>query len=248
MEIKIQKILSDYGICSRRAGEELIQQGNVTVNGSIAMIGQRADPEKDIICVDGKTLSSKPEDTYILLNKPKGYVVTLNDEKGRRNVTDLLQELSVRVYPVGRLDINSEGLLILTNDGQFSNMLMHPSKEIEKEYYVWVRGKKLDKSIERLSLPMTIDNYRIKPAKVRVIEQDENGAQLSVIIHEGRNRQIRKMCEALGLEVARLRRTAVGTVKLGMLKQGDWRELTEDEVRKLQLAAGMIRDKKTRNR
>ena len=157
MEIKIQKILSDYGICSRRAGEELIQQGNVTVNGSIAMIGQRADPEKDIICVDGKTLSSKPEDTYILLNKPKGYVVTLNDEKGRRNVTDLLQELSVRVYPVGRLDINSEGLLILTNDGQFSNMLMHPSKEIEKEYYVWVRGKKLDKSIERLSLPMTID-------------------------------------------------------------------------------------------
>ena len=133
MEIKIQKILSDYGICSRRAGEELIQQGNVTVNGSIAMIGQRADPEKDIICVDGKTLSSKPEDTYILLNKPKGYVVTLNDEKGRRNVTDLLQELSVRVYPVGRLDINSEGLLILTNDGQFSNMLTHPSKEIEKE-------------------------------------------------------------------------------------------------------------------
>ena len=191
MEIKIQKILSDYGICSRRAGEELIQQGNVTVNGSIAMIGQRADPEKDIICVDGKTLSSKPEDTYILLNKPKGYVVTLNDEKGRRNVTDLLQELSVRVYPVGRLDINSEGLLILTNDGQFSNMLMHPSKEIEKEYYVWVRGKKLDKSIERLSLPMTIDNYSIKPAKVRVIEQDENGAQLSVIIHEAETYQRR---------------------------------------------------------
>ncbi len=243
MEIKIQKILSDYGICSRRAGEEMIQQGRVTVNGSIARIGQRADPETDIICVDGKTLSAKPEDTYILLNKPKGYVVTLSDEKGRRNVTDLLQELSVRVYPVGRLDINSEGLLILTNDGQFSNMLTHPSKEIEKEYYVWVRGKTLDKSIERLSFPMTIDNYRIKPAKVRIIEQDEKGAQLSVIIHEGRNRQIRKMCEACGLYVTRLKRIREGSLTLGRLTTGQWRYLTPKEVEKLRREAGAHSEK-----
>lgn len=238
MEIKIQKILSDYGICSRRAGEELIQQGKITVNGSVAQIGQRADPDKDVICVDGKTLSAKPEDTYILLNKPKGYVVTLNDEKGRRNVTDLLQDLPIRVYPVGRLDINSEGLLILTNDGQFSNMLTHPSKEIEKEYYVWVRGQKLDKSIDRLSLPMMIDNYRIKPAKVRVIEQDEKGAQLSVIIHEGRNRQIRKMCENCGLYVTRLKRIREGSLTLGRLATGQWRYLSPKEIEKLCREAG----------
>lgn len=243
MEIKIQKILSDYGICSRRSGEELIQQGRVTVNGAVALIGQRADPEKDIICVDGNTLSAKPEDTYILLNKPKGYVVTLSDEKGRRNVTDLLQELSVRVYPVGRLDINSEGLLILTNDGLFSNMLTHPSKEIEKEYYVWVRGKTLDKSIERLSLPMKIDNYRIKPAKVRIIEQNEKGAQLSVIIHEGRNRQIRKMCETCGLYVTRLKRIREGSLTLGRLATGQWRYLTPKEVEKLRREAGSHSEK-----
>lgn len=238
MEIKIQKILSDYGICSRRSGEEMIRKGRVTVNGAIALIGQRADPKKDIICVDGKTLSAKPEDTYILLNKPKGYVVTLKDEKGRRNVTDLLQELPMRVYPVGRLDINSEGLLILTNDGQFSNMLMHPSKEIEKEYYLWVRGNTLERSIEHLSLPMTIDNYRIKPAKVRVIEKDEKQAQLSVIIHEGRNRQIRKMCEACGLHVTRLKRIREGSLTLGRLATGQWRYLAPKEVEKLRREAG----------
>lgn len=238
MEMRIQKILSEYGICSRRAGEEMIQQGKVTVNGKTALLGQKADPEIDTICVNGQALSSRPNNTYILLNKPKGYVVTLNDEKGRRNVTDLLSELQVRVYPVGRLDINSEGLLILTNDGQFSNLMTHPSKEIEKEYYVWVRGKKIEKSIERLSLPMMIDDYRIKPAKVRVIEQDESSAQLSIIIHEGRNRQIRKMCENCGLYVTRLKRIREGSLTLGRLATGQWRYLSEKEVEKLRKEAG----------
>lgn len=233
MQIKIQKILSEYGICSRRTGEELIRQGKVTVNGTVAIIGDRADPEFDTISVNGQPLNQRPEKIYIMMNKPKGYVVTLDDEKGRKIVTDLLQELSVRVYPIGRLDINSEGLLLLTNDGDFSNSIMHPSNEIEKEYHVWVKGHNISKSIQRLAEPMIIDNYLIQPAVVKSIEIQETSAKLSIIIHEGRNRQIRKMCEQCDLHVTRLKRVREGSLHLGRLKTGQWRYLSGPEISRL---------------
>lgn len=239
MQIKIQKILSDYGICSRRKGEELIRMGKITVNGCVAIVGDRADPDTDVICVEGKVLNHRPEKTYIMLNKPKGYVVTLRDEKGRKNVTDLLQELSVRVYPVGRLDINSEGLLLLTNDGEFNNCLIHPSKEIEKEYYVWTKGHNIQKAIQQLAEPMIIDNYQIKPAVVKPIEIMDSSAQLSITIHEGRNRQIRKMCEQCGLYVTRLKRVREGSLYLGHLKTGQWRYLSGAEVKRLMMDTGL---------
>lgn len=230
MQDKIQKILSSYGICSRRAGEELLRQGKISVNGKTAALGDRADPDVDDIRIEGQPLPSKPTNEYIMLNKPKGYVVTLHDEKGRKDVTQLLTDLPVRVYPVGRLDMNSEGLLIMTNDGEFSNLLMHPSREIEKEYHVWIKGINLSKSADLLSKPMKIDGYLIKPAKVKVLNVDENSAMLSIIIHEGRNRQIRKMCEQTGFTVTRLKRIREGSLKLGTLATGQWRYLSPKEV------------------
>lgn len=233
MQDKIQKILSSYGVCSRRVGEELLRQGKITVNGKTAVLGDRADPESDDIKVEGKALPSKPSNEYIVLNKPKGYVVTLRDEKGRKDVTQLLNDLPVRVFPVGRLDMNSEGLLILTNDGEFSNLLMHPSKEIEKEYHVWIKGKETSKAAEVLSKPMRIDGYLTKPAKVRVLDDSDNSAMLSIIIHEGRNRQIRKMCEQSGFTVTRLKRIREGSLRLGSLATGQWRYLSPKEVQSL---------------
>ena len=230
MEIKIQKILSDYGICSRRAGEELIQQGNVTVNGSIAMIGQRADPEKDIICVDGKTLSSKPEDTYILLNKPKGYVVTLNDEKGRRNVTDLLQELSVRVYPVGRLDIDTEGFLLLTNDGELAHNMLSPNKNVGKTYFLSLEKPITDEEIKALETGVDIGECVTKPAKAERISENE----INLTITEGKFHQIKRMAKAVGNEVVYLKRLSYGSFYLDKaLRTGDYRALTEKETKYL---------------
>ena len=229
MKQRLQKILSAHGVSSRRASENLIQSGRVTVNGIPAVIGQSADPEEDEILVDGKPLRTGIHKIYIMLNKPKGYVTTLSDEKGRRSVADLVRACPERVYPVGRLDIDSEGLLILTNDGELTQFLTHPSNEKSKTYVVRVIGD-VKAALPALSQPMIIDGYRIKPADVRLIKNFADGGEISVTIHEGRNRQIRKMCTQTGLHVTALKRIAEGGLLLGQLKPGTWRYLTTDEV------------------
>ena len=246
--VRLQKYLSDCGVASRRKSEELIEQGKVRVNGKIASIGEKIDPKHDTITVSGKKIVRQKTHTYIMLHKPRGFITTMSDEMDRKCVAQLIQDVPARVYPVGRLDRDSEGLLLFTNDGAFANAMTHPSKHVPKTYRVTVRPSITQEQLTALTQGVIIDDGVTAPAEVRVITKEENRVVLEIILYEGRNRQIRKMCEALGLEVARLRRTAIGSVKLGMLKQGDWRELTEEEVRKLQLAAGMIRDKKTRNR
>lgn len=246
--VRLQKYLSDCGVASRRKSEELIEQGKVRVNGKVASIGEKIDPKHDTITVSGKKIVRQKTHTYIMLHKPRGFITTMSDEMDRKCVAQLIQDVPARVYPVGRLDRDSEGLLLFTNDGVFANAMTHPSKHVPKTYRVTVRPSITQEQLTALTQGVIIDDGVTAPAEVRVITKEENRVVLEIILYEGRNRQIRKMCEALGLEVARLRRTAIGSVKLGMLKQGDWRELTEEEVRKLQLAAGMIRDKKTRNR
>ncbi len=246
--VRLQKYLSDCGVASRRKSEELIEQGKVRVNGKVASIGEKIDPKHDTVTVSGKKIVRQKTHTYIMLHKPRGFITTMSDEMDRKCVAQLIQDVPARVYPVGRLDRDSEGLLLFTNDGAFANAMTHPSKHVPKTYRVTVRPSITQEQLTALTQGVIIDDGVTAPAEVRVITKEENRVVLEIILYEGRNRQIRKMCEALGLEVARLRRTAIGSVKLGMLKQGDWRELTEEEVRKLQLAAGMIRDKKTRNR
>ena len=233
MTERLQKIISSSGLMSRRAAEELIAAGKVTVNGVTASTGDKADAEKDCILVDGKALPPAGEKIYIMLNKPKGYVTTLSDEKGRRNVSELVKDVGARLYPVGRLDMYSEGLLIMTNDGNFANRLMHPSHEIDKTYRTWVTGADIGWAVELLRCPMEIDGYVTRPAEVDILELRGEEALLSVTIHEGRNRQVRKMCEAAGLKVTRLMRVSEGGVKLGDLPSGKWRRLTEEELNTL---------------
>lgn len=239
MEERLQKLLSAAGVCSRRTAETYLIAGRVTVNGQTAHLGQRADPDRDEILVDGHPLAPRAEAVYILLNKPRGYVSTLSDERGRRTVAELVADCGSRVYPVGRLDLDSEGLLLLTNDGDLVNGLTHPRHEVEKHYEVRVRGN-MD-NIPRLSEPMELDGYAIRPAGVTVLERGEDSAKIRMTIHEGRNRQIRKMCEKVGLEVRRLKRVAIGDMPLDpKLKSGAWRELTQDELAYLQdLCAGI---------
>lgn len=239
MEERLQKLLSAAGVCSRRTAETYLIAGRVTVNGQTAHLGQRADPDRDEILVDGHPLAPRAEAVYILLNKPRGYVSTLSDERGRRTVAELVADCGSRVYPVGRLDLDSEGLLLLTNDGDLVNGLTHPRHEVEKHYEVRVRGN-MD-NIPRLSEPMELDGYAIRPAGVTVLERGEDSAKIRMTIHEGRNRQIRRMCEKAGLEVRRLKRVAIGNMPLDpKLKSGAWRELTQDELAYLQdLCAGI---------
>lgn len=231
MTERLQKILSSRGVASRRAAEEMIKAGLVCVNGAVAHLGDSADPDQDEITVDGKMLPSRQEYVYILLNKPRGYVTTLSDEKGRPNVTDLV-DCGVRVYPVGRLDMDSEGLLLLTNDGEFANALMHPKHEVDKIYEVWVKGYH-EKATALLGQPIELDGYRIKKPGVKLIFANGEKAKYLVTIHEGRNRQVRRMCQAAGMTVTRLRRISEGKLSLGDLPLGKWRQLTEDEVKKL---------------
>ena len=233
MTERLQKIISSSGLMSRRAAEELVAAGKVTVNGVTASTGDKADAEKDCILVDGKALPPAGEKIYIMLNKPKGYVTTLSDEKGRRNVSELVKDVGTRLYPVGRLDMYSEGLLIMTNDGNFANRLMHPSHEIDKTYRTWVTGADIGWAVELLRCPMEIDGYLIRPARVDILELQGSSAVLTVTIHEGRNRQVRKMCECAGLKVTRLLRVSEGGVELGTLKSGKWRRLTEAELHRL---------------
>lgn len=237
---RVQKIMSEVGYCGRRKAEELISQGRVTVNGRKIKLGDKALYGKDIIAVDGEKLymPRKKDYVYIMLNKPRGYVTTLSDELDRKCVTDLLEGLDARVYPIGRLDKNSEGLLLLTNDGEFANSVMHPSKQITKTYRVTVRPDITEEQVIQLSTGVVIDGRKTAPATVNVLTKEQNRVVMLMTIHEGRNRQIRKMCEALGLEVARLRRISEGPIKLGMLKPGTWRELTAEELRAMRTAIG----------
>lgn len=233
MEERIQKIMASRGIASRRASEELILQGRVTCNGQICGLGDRADPEKDTILVDGRPLPSTPDAIYILLHKPRGYVSTLSDEKGRKNVSQLVSDCPQRVYPVGRLDMDSEGLLLLTNDGELANHLMHPSHVVDKVYQVWVQGFSPE-GLERLSQPIELDGYRIRKPAVKCQKRTGDKALLQITIHEGRNRQIRRMCAIAGMEVQRLKRIREGSLSLGQLPLGKWRYLTKEEVQALQ--------------
>lgn len=243
-KVRLQKYLAECEVASRRKSEELIAQKLVRVNGKIASIGDSIDPKKDIVTVNGKRIRKQKELVYIMLHKPRGYISTMSDERGRKCVAELIKDVPVRVYPIGRLDRESEGMLLFTNDGEFANAMMHPSKHVSKTYRVTVRPSITDEQITALSTGIEIDGRMTAPATVTVLSKEEGRVVLEIMLFEGRNREIRKMCEALGLEVARLKRTAVGSVKLGMLKQGDWRNLNAQETRKLFLAAGMKMEKK----
>ena len=232
MKERLQKILSGRGICSRRKAEEWIEAGRVTCNGITAKLGDVADPEVDSIMVDGKPLPSQQTYVYIMLNKPRGYVTTLSDEKGRPNAAQLI-DCGTRVYPVGRLDMDSEGLLLFTNDGEFANKLMHPKHEVDKTYRVLVQGYS-DENLERLKQPIELDGYTIRTPGVKLLRtRDKGQAQLLVTIHEGRNRQVRRMCDAAGMKVLRLQRISEGKLKLGNLESGKWRYLTPEEIASL---------------
>lgn len=232
MKERLQKILSARGVASRRQAEEMIQSGRVVCNGMIAALGQTADPEVDEILVDGNPLPRPSNMVYLMLHKPRGYVTTLSDEKGRANAAQLVADCGCRVYPVGRLDMDSEGLLLFTNDGDFANSLMHPKHEVDKVYLVWVVDHDPEK-LERLGRPVTLDGYTIRKPGVRLIRMEADRALLQVTIHEGRNRQIRRMCEIAGMKVRRLKRIAEGALKLGDLPLGKWRHLTAEEVAQL---------------
>ena len=229
MKERLQKILSARGVASRRKAEEMIQQGLVTVNGVTAALGDTADVQTDEILISGKPLPKQEQYIYILLNKPRGYVTTLSDEKGRKNAAQLVADCGVRVYPVGRLDMDSEGLLLFTNDGAFANALMHPKQEVKKTYNVWVTGYHPGSEIQ-LSRPITLDGYTIRPPQVKLQWTEGGKAKFQVTIHEGRNRQVRRMCEAAGMHCTRLRRIKEGSLSLGDLPLGKWRYLTAEEV------------------
>lgn len=232
--IRLQKYLSECSVASRRKAEELIEQGKVKVNGRIAHLGDKVSPRADVVTVGSKRIvREKGGRMYIMLHKPRGFVTTLSDEMGRRCVADLLDDVPARVYPVGRLDRDSEGLLLCTNDGDFANRMMHPSGHVPKTYRVTVRPPVNENQLDRLRTGVVIDGRTTSPCEVAVLAEEEGRVVLRVILQEGRNRQIRKMCEEVGLEVARLKRTAVGSLTLGMLPQGKWRELSDQEVRNL---------------
>ena len=233
MTQRLQKILSGRGICSRRKAEEYINDGRVCVNGSVAKLGDSADPELDEITLDGRPLPSANEYVYIMLNKPRGFVTTLSDEKGRKNAAQLVADCGTRVYPVGRLDMDSEGLLPFTNDGDFANLLMHPKHEVNKTYHVVVTDYSPE-NLEKLAQPVTLDGYTIRKPDVKLLKMlAERKALLSVTIHEGRNRQVRRMCDLAGMHVTRLIRISEGALQLGNLQLGKWRHLTAAEVEQL---------------
>lgn len=229
---RIQKIIAETGLASRRKAEEMIEKGRVKVNGRPIKLGDKADPHRDLITVDGEKLeiSRKKQFYYVALNKPRGYVTTMSDELGRKCVADLVADVPAKVYPIGRLDKNSEGLLLLTNDGDFANLLMHPKHNITKTYRVTIRPDITDEHTAQFAEGIVIDGRKTAPVDVRVISKEPNRVVCEFVLREGRNRQIRKMCEALGLEVARLKRIIEGPVKLGFIQPGKWRYLTKEEL------------------
>lgn len=234
--VRLQKYLADCGIASRRKSEELIAAGKVRVNGQTAKIGDKVDPKKDQVTVEGRKVRQDNELRYIMLHKPRGFISTMSDEMDRKCVAQLVADVGTRVYPVGRLDRDSEGLLLFTNDGAFANNMTHPSKHVSKVYRVTIRPDITEDQVAQMMTGMMIDGKKTLPAEVRVVQKYADRTVLEVTLCEGRNRQIRKMCEALGLEVARLKRISVGSVRLGMLQQGKWRDLTPQEVAALKRA------------
>ncbi len=232
-KIRLQKYLSQCSVASRRKAEELIEQGKVKINGRKAILGDKVDPIHDKVLVFGKPISSRNTKMYIMLHKPRGFVTTLSDEQGRRCVADLVADANVRLFPVGRLDKNSEGLLLMTNDGDFSNFLMHPARHVSKVYRVTVKEKVTDEQIEKMAAGMQLESYKTAPCDINIIEKFSDRTVLRFTLYEGKNREIRQLCEAVGLNVIRLKRVEIAGLKLGMLPQGRWRELTEKEVKKL---------------
>ena len=238
MEERLQKLISACGLASRRKAEEWITAGRVSVNGEKAHLGDRADLDRDEITVDGRPLRPAQGQVYLMLHKPRGYVTTLSDEKGRKTVAQLVSGCGRRVWPVGRLDLDSEGLLILTDDGELTQRLLHPSHEVEKEYLVWVTGN-VEKALPILSSPMELDGDRLAPAKVRRGRDSGGVHQLSITIHQGKNRQVRRMCAQAGLSVLRLKRIREGALLLDRnLKPGQWRNLTQQEILSLNHETG----------
>lgn len=236
--IRIQKILAESGVASRRGAEAMILAGRVAVNGKPVHLGDRADPLKDSVTLDGKRLRKSEPFVYLMLHKPRGYITTLHDEMERKCVAELMAGVSERVFPIGRLDRESEGLLLMTNDGGFANAMMHPSRHVPKTYRVTVRPSVTDEQLGKMAEGIEIDGRRTAPAEVRILTSEPGRVVLQLVLREGRNREIRKMCESLGLETARLKRIAFGPLRLGMLPAGKWRSLTAEEVTALKIAAG----------
>ena len=232
-DVRLQKFMAECGVASRRKCEELIEEGKVKVNGHPVALGTKINPKKDIVTVRGKKIGRQENLRYIMLNKPRGYITTMRDELGRKNVSELTADAGARLFPVGRLDRDSEGLLIMTNDGDFANKLTHPSSHVNKTYRVTVRGNAEEEQILQMKEGILLDGKKTLPCDCFVAERKTDRTVLIFIIHEGRNRQIRRMCEAVGLEVIRLKRTEIAGVKLGMLPQGKWRLLNEREMRRL---------------
>ena len=234
-KIRLQKYFTDCGLMSRRKAESEIADGKVTVNGAAAQIGDKIDPARDIVMYQGKIIKPAAEDhVYIMLHKPRGYLTAMVDDRGRKCVSELVKDVGRRVYPVGRLDLNSEGLLLLTDDGEIANILTHPRGGIPKLYNVTVRGEITDEKLEALRAPMEMDGYRTQGADVECSERYATGGKLKIVLYEGRNREIRKMCAQVGLSVGRLCRVQIGEIKLDALGLGKWKRLSESQIRYLQ--------------
>ncbi len=231
LPVRLQKFIADSGLMSRRSAEEEIKRGNIAVNGHVAELGMKINPKDDVVTYKGKRIRyERRQYTYIMLNKPRGYLSSTSDDRGRKCVTDLLEGVESRVYPVGRLDLVSEGMLLLTDDGELKNRLTHPSSSLPKLYRVKVGGAVSESQLETLTSSMEIDGYKIRPVDVVIAESDESGTVLKMTLVEGRNRQIRKMCEAVGLTVKRLSRISIGNLKLNSLPVGKWRYLEQNEI------------------
>ncbi len=235
---RVQKLIAQAGMASRRKAEQLIQEGRVTVNGRPVKLGDSARPNKDVIAVDGQPIGGSSGKIYLALHKPRGFVTTMEDERGRKCVAQLVEDVPGRVYPVGRLDKDSEGLLIMTNDGNLANAVSHPKTHVAKTYRVTIRPGITEEQLIKLSTGIMLDGRMTAPAKARVLEQQPGRAVVEIVLYEGRNREIRRMCESMGLEVARLKRTAIGPVRLSMLLQGKHRELSREEIAGLLAESG----------
>ncbi len=237
-KIRLQKFLAENGVASRRKSEELIERGKVRVNGHPASLGDKVDPNRDLVTVSGeRVVPAESKNIYIMLNKPRGYVTTMSDEMGRKCVAELIEDVGERVFPVGRLDRDSEGLLLFTNDGEFANMMTHPSMHVSKTYRVTVKPAANEEQLVKLSSGVEIDGKKTMPAAIQVLSDSTDRTVLQITIHEGRNRQIRKMCEAVELDAIRLKRISMGSLKLGTLSVGQYRELKKEEVAALKRAA-----------